>query len=113
MKLALNRKMIWLRVSALVVLAILVSTAFADSKKERQKAEKALRSGDFERAEQLYRELLQKDDRDSEARLGLSKTLLKQRRLQDSFDHAARVIAVDPLSAQAHSLLGTSILATG
>lgn len=97
----------------LLLFLILATPAFADAKKDREKAERSLRSGDFERAEQLYRDVLKKDDRDAEARLGLSKALLKQRRLQDSFDHAARVIAVDPLSARAHSLLGSAILASG
>ena len=97
----------------LLLFLILAAPAFADAKKDREKAEKSLRSGDFERAEQLYRDILKKDDRDVEARLGLSKALLKQRRLQDSFDHAARVIAVDPLSARAHSLLGSAILTAG
>ncbi|HEY5839495.1 MAG TPA: aspartyl protease family protein [Pyrinomonadaceae bacterium] len=97
----------------LLLFLILAAPAFADNKKDREKAQKSLRSGDFERAEQLYRDILKKDDRDAEARLGLSKALLKQRRLQDSFDHAARVIAVDPLSARAHSLLGAAILASG
>ena len=97
----------------LLLFLILAAPAFADIKKDRQKAEKSLRSGDFERAEQLYRDILKKDDRDAEARLGLSKALLKQRRLQDSFDHAARVVAVHPLSARAHSLLGAAILASG
>lgn len=97
----------------LLLFLILAAPAFADIKKDRQKAQKSLRSGDFERAEQLYRDILKKDDRDAEARLGLSKALLKQRRLQDSYDHAARVVAVDPLSARAHSLLGTAILASG
>lgn len=101
------------RFALLLVFLILAAPAFADAKKDRQKALKSLRSGDFERAEQLYRDILKKDDRDAEARLGLSKALLKQRRLQDSFDHAARVIAVDPLSARAHSLLGAAILASG
>lgn len=81
--------------------------------KTRTRAQQALRSGDFQRAEQLYRELLAKNDRDTDARLGLSHALLKQRRLQDSFDHAARVAAVDPLSARAHSLLGSAVLASG
>ena len=81
--------------------------------KIRTRAQQALRSGDFERAEQLYRELLAKNDRDTDARLGLSHALLKQRRLQDSFDHAARVAALDPLSARAHSLLGSAVLASG
>jgi predicted aspartyl protease/Flp pilus assembly protein TadD len=97
----------------LLLFLILAAPAFGDIKKDRQKALKSLRSGDFERAEQLYRDILKKDDRDAEARLGLSKVLLKQRRLQDSFDHAARVIAIDPLSARAHSLLGAAILASG
>src|SRR6266852_8669963 len=85
----------------------------ADNEKMRNRAERALRAGDFERAEQIYRELLAKNDHDTDARLGLSRALLKQRRLQDSFDHAARVIAIDPLSARAHALLGAAILAAG
>jgi len=81
--------------------------------KTRGRADKAMRAGDFERAEQIYRELLAKNDQDTDARLGLSRVLLKQRRLQDSFDHAARVLAIDPLSARAHALLGSAILASG
>ena len=95
------------------VLAVLAAAKPADNEKSRSRAHRALRSGDFERAEQIYRELLAKDDRDTDARLGLSQALLKLRRLQDSFDHAARVIAIDPLSARAHALLGSAILASG
>ncbi len=97
-------------------LCLACTSAFAagvDNKKILNQAERALRSGDFERAEQLYRELLAKDERNIEARLGLSRALLKQRRIQDSFDHAARVIAVEPLSARAHALLGAAVLASG
>ena len=93
--------------------AAFVTFGAAENEKTRNRAERALRSGDFERAEQIYRELLAKDDHDMDARLGLSRVLLKQRRLQDSFDHAARVIALDPLSARAHALLGSAILASG
>ena len=90
-----------------------VTVNAVDNEKTRTRAQRALRSGDFERAEQLYRELLAKNDQDTDARLGLSHALLKQRRLQDSFDHAARVLAVDPLSARAHALLGSAVLAGG
>ena len=102
-------------VGAVVIclIAELVTLGAIDNEKTRNRAERALRSGDFERAEQIYRELLAKDDHDNDARLGLSRALLKQRRLQDSFDHAARVIALDPLSARAHALLGSAILASG
>ncbi len=85
----------------------------SDKTKTRERAQKAMRAGDFEHAEQLYRELLTKDDHDNDARLGLSQALLKQRRLQDAYDHAARVIALDPLSARAHALLGSAVLAAG
>ena len=84
-----------------------------NTNKNLNRAEHALKSGDFQRAEQLYRELLTKNDQNLEARLGLSRTLLKQRRLQDAFDHAARVIAIDPLSARGHALLGAAVLASG
>jgi predicted aspartyl protease/Tfp pilus assembly protein PilF len=89
------------------------AAAAADNEKARNRADRALRAGDFERAEQMYRDILAKDDHDLDARLGLSRTLLKQRRNQEAFDHAARVIAINPLSARAHALLGASVLASG
>src|SRR5712691_13150889 len=104
------------RLASAVVCLMLVTVVMAhppDNEKARNRAQKALRAGDFERAEQLYRDVLAKDEHDKEARLGLSHALLKLRRLQDSFDHAARVIAIDPLSARAHALLGSAILASG
>src|SRR5712671_6797972 len=96
-----------------LTLATVVAAYAPENEKARNRAQKALRSGDFERAEQLYREVLAKDDHDNDARLGLSHALLKLRRLQDSFDYAARVLAINPLSARAHALLGSSILASG
>jgi predicted aspartyl protease/thioredoxin-like negative regulator of GroEL len=101
--------------ASLVCLALTTAVAAhsPDNEKARNRAQKALRAGDFERAEQLYREVLAKDDQDLEARLGLSQALLKLRRLQDSFDHAARAAATNPLSPRAHALLGSAILAGG
>lgn len=96
-----------------LALATAVAAHSPDNEKARNRAQKALRAGDFERAEQLYREVLAKDDQDTLARLGLSHALLKLRRVQDAFDHAARVAALDPLSARAHALLGSAILAAG
>lgn len=88
-------------------------TATAADRKAHRQAEKALREGEYEVAAMKFRELLAKDSHDKEARLGLSFALLKQRLLQDAYDHAARVILADPLSARAHSLLGSAILASG
>jgi predicted aspartyl protease/thioredoxin-like negative regulator of GroEL len=103
----------WAAVLACLSLVTVVAAHSPDNEKARGRAQKALRSGDFERAEQLYRDVLAKDDQDNEARLGLSHALLKLRRLQDSYDYAARVIAIDPLSARAHALLGAAVLASG
>ena len=88
------------------------AAGFAD-KKAYNKGYRALRKGDFAEAEKIFRDLLGKDAHDKEARLGLSFTLLKQRSLQGAYDHAARVIMQDPLSARAHALLGTAILGAG
>ncbi|MDX6574773.1 MAG: hypothetical protein QOE96_726 [Blastocatellia bacterium] len=109
----LNLTALGWKILACLTLATAVMAHAPDNEKARNRAQKALRAGDFERAEELYREVLTKDDHDNEARLGLSHALLKQRRLQDSFDHAARVAALDPLSARAHALLGSAVLASG
>jgi len=87
--------------------------ALLDNSKAYKRAQKELREGDFEQAEVILRELLAKDALNKNARLALSFSLLKQRRLQEAYDHAARVLVTDPASARAHALLGQSILASG
>ena len=108
------------RMAAIGVAAIVLSLsmsavnpAAAFDDKYLNKAQKALRKGDYQLAEKIYREQVTKDSKDTQARLGLSFALLKQRNLQDAYDHAARVIVLDPLSARAHALLGAAILAAG
>ena len=88
------------------------ATASTD-KKPYNKGYRAVRKGNYEQAEKIFRDLLNKDAHDIEARLGLSFALLKQRSLQGAYDNAARVIMVDPLSARAHALLGSAILGAG
>ena len=105
------KSLIVLFVCALVSTSM-TATAFAVDN-ARSRAERALREGEFELAEKLFHEVLAKDSRDNQARLGLSYTLFKLRKLADAYDHASRVIASDPLSARAHALLGTVILASG
>jgi predicted aspartyl protease/Flp pilus assembly protein TadD len=104
-------------VAVLAFLAALGVGGFAPARaaedKARERAERAVRDGDFEVAEKLFRELVAKDPRDAAARLGLSRALLKQRKNMEAYDHAARVIARDPLSARAHALLGSALLGSG
>jgi tetratricopeptide (TPR) repeat protein len=94
------------------VLAATATAAFGDEK-TLNRANKALRNGDYQLAEKIYRDLVVKDAHDNEARLGLSQAQLKQRNLQAAYDNAARVILLDPLSARAHALLGSAILSGG
>ena len=105
------------RMAVMFVTAIVLSMSLAQSASaffnDHNKGQKALRKGDYPLAEKIYRELLTKDAHDAQARLGLSFALLKQRNLQAAYDHAARVVMVDPLSARAHALLGAAILAAG
>lgn len=103
-------------VTAFVVCAELPTNALAatpDNNKNLKRAEKAVREGDFEQAETILREMLSKDSLNDNARLGLSFALLKQRRLQEAYDQAARVLLSNPTSAKAHALLGQAILASG
>jgi len=87
--------------------------AFKSDKKAYSKGYRAVRKGEYPQAEKIFRELLEKDAHDKEARLGLSFTQLKQRNLQAAYDNAARVIMLDPLSARGHALLGSAILGAG
>ena len=117
-----NHQKYFLRMAAGCVAAFVLCFAFAGvtniafakvDKKAYAKGYRALRKGDFEQAEKIFRDLLVKDAHDNDARLGLSFTLLKQRNLQGAYDNAARVIMVEPLSARAHALLGAAILGAG
>ncbi|HVG30640.1 MAG TPA: aspartyl protease family protein [Pyrinomonadaceae bacterium] len=101
--------------AALAVLLTAGATpgAFASDKKERARAERALREGEFEVAEKIYRELVEKDLKDLTARLGLSYAQYKQRNLRDAYDNAARALAIDATSARAHAILGSTLLASG
>jgi predicted aspartyl protease len=111
MKRVLRLAAFGLAVSCAVGLAGGAASAGGD--KQREKARRALREGEFETAEKLYRELVERDVKDLPARLGLSYAQLKRRNLRDAYDNAARVVAVDPLSPRAHALLGSVLLAGG
>jgi len=94
-------------------MAATMGAATTGDGKALRRADRALRDGEYEIAEKMFRELLAKDAHDNSARLGLSFALLKQRLLQDAYDHAARVVLADPLSSRAHALLGAVILGAG
>ena len=117
-RLSVKRARLGLAAGCMAAIAVFVMVAAAPTRtlaadKVRDRAVRALREGEFDVAEKMFRELLAKNAQDKDARLGLSFTLFKKRMLQDAYDHAARVIASDPLSARAHALLGSVVLAAG
>lgn len=77
------------------------------------KADRALRNGEFPEAERLYREILASEPREIGALCGLSQTLIKTHRLREANAHAARAVELDPTSARAHSILGMVALGLG
>ena len=90
------------------------TSVFAETRgKAIKRAEKELRQANFQEAEKIYRQLIERNQNDKEARLGLSFALVKQARYQESFEEAAQVIAGDPINARAHALLGISLLRSG
>ncbi len=106
------------RFLVVVVVGMLVwaapPTALAESRgKAIKRAGKEIRQGNFDEAEKIYRHLIEKNQKDQDARLGLSFTLIKKLKLQEAYQEAAQVIAAEPLSARAHSLMGTSLLRSG
>jgi tetratricopeptide (TPR) repeat protein len=96
-----------------LLLSAAPSSAAVAGDKSRSRAERALREGEYELAEQLFREALAKDPRDQASRLGLSYALLKMRRIVSAYEQAAAVISQNPLSARAHALTGGALLAGG
>jgi tetratricopeptide (TPR) repeat protein len=97
-----------------LLIASLPAAALAETRgKSLKRAESEIRKANFAEAEKIYRHLLEKDQTDKEARLGLSFALIKQVKLQEAYENAAQVIAADPLSARAFALLGTTLLRSG
>ena len=78
-----------------------------------KQAQRALRGGEYELAERLFRERLAKNARDVEAQLGLSYTLLKRRKFLGAYESARQALVEDRQSARAYALLGSALLAKG
>ena len=104
-------------VAIIVCLVIGLSVADAETSstgdKTRSRAQRALRQGEYEAAEKLFRELLAIDADDTDAHLGLCFSLLKRRDLRGAFEHATRAVSLDPRSSRAHALVGTVVLSSG
>ena len=84
-----------------------------DSRQQVKQAEKLIRKGQLPEAEKILREVLTKEPANNKARLSLSLTLLKQRKLNEAYELAFTVVKNDPKNARAFSLVGMSLLNFG
>jgi tetratricopeptide (TPR) repeat protein len=96
-----------------LILSALAAVLAESRGKELKLANREIRKGNFGEAEKIYRRLIARNSEDKEARLGLSFALIKQIRLQEAYEEAAQVVAVDVLNSRALALLGTALLRSG
>ena len=95
------------------------AVVFADDKEDdarekiHREARKAIRKGKYERAVELYRELLDKKGQDLQAQLGVSFAYLKQQNYLLSFEQATEALKLDANNARAHALAGVALLRSG
>ncbi len=81
--------------------------------KQYNSARKAVRSGDYEKAAKIYREILELDPQDIQAHLGIAYTYFKDLNYQLCFNHTSEALKIDPKSSRAHALAGIAMLRSG
>ncbi len=115
-----QKKLICL-LSAGLVLAFFVLPTLAgddfeelgDSKQLIKQSEKLTRKGKFAEAEKILRGVIERDAKDSRAKLVLSYCLLKQRRVLDAYDVSYQIAKAEPKNSFAFSVLGAALLNAG
>ncbi len=97
-----------------LVLCFWVSSASAHGiTGQHRKAEKELISGNFEQAEHLYQEIINKNAKDVEAHIGLGQVFLKKRSFQAAFEVGVKALQLDVKSTRARAIVGTALLRCG
>ena len=81
--------------------------------KLHNEAKKAIRSGHYEKARKIYQEVLDQEDKDLQALLGISLSWLKDQSFQNCYDRANDALVIDPENARAHALVAMSLLRSG
>src|SRR5687767_14136752 len=83
------------------------------NEKHYREAKKAIREGKYDKAIVVYTDLLNKDGRAIQAHLGIALAYAKQLNFQSCYDHAIKVIEIEPNNARAHALAGLALLRSG
>lgn len=88
-------------------------TKTGESKQLIKQAEKLTRKGELEKAEQILRNVIERDAKNSRAKLSLGYVLLKQRRLLEAYDLSIEVARAEPKNSHAFAVLGATLLNAG
>lgn len=83
------------------------------SVKLHREGKKAIRKGQYDKALQIFEELIKLDSNDFAAHLGRSLAALKQGNFKLCYDHANSVLERQPSNARAHALAGAALLRSG
>ncbi|MEW6210896.1 MAG: aspartyl protease family protein [Acidobacteriota bacterium] len=113
LRLAQKVALCFLLLSSLLLVSSQAQTR--DKLKERsfRDGAKALRAGDYKKAIAIYKEILNRDDQETQAHLQIALAYLKSQNYRDCYDHALRVTRIDANNARAHALAGTALLRSG
>lgn len=88
----------------------------ADQKSKEQKmrdGQKAMRSGQYPTAIKIYDELLKHEPESVQIQLAIAFAYLKVQNYQECFDHAKRVMTLEPENSRAYALAGAALLRSG
>jgi tetratricopeptide (TPR) repeat protein len=103
----------WIQLLAILLLNLCLVTSTPAEDKRRKTAQQEILAGNLPRAIELYRELITKNPKDLDARLGVSFSFLKLRNYQEAYNEATRVLEFDPYNARAHALNAAALVRSG
>jgi tetratricopeptide (TPR) repeat protein len=87
--------------------------ALASGERQYRVGEKALRSGDYQKAAKFFTDLIGSDERDVNAHLGAAFAYFKLQNYSSCYDHAREALKIDENNARAHALAGLALLRSG
>jgi Flp pilus assembly protein TadD/predicted aspartyl protease len=84
-----------------------------EARQSVKQAEKLNRRGEFQDAEKILRDVVERNPQDSIAKLALSYNLLKQRNLVEAYEMSFQIARAEPKNSRAFAILGVTLLNSG
>ncbi len=98
----------------IIFICLMASSSYAlGTDKQLRKAQQEFEQGNFERAETLYQEIINKDAKDIKAYIGLGQVYLKARNLVGAFEIGLKALELDTKHPRARAIVGMALLRSG